>query len=273
MEHSSLSSLIDTLEKGTKVHICLAFMNDAGNRKTRLTESQTIHNQPICLEMKKRPKGLENCYRCRMTVQKAVVKHRNPMAGFCTSGVYEYCRPVVYDDKVICVIFIGNILIDDPEQREKLGKKVGSRLLKTMDCTFTPEDCVKTADVLESYIQFLFDRYGTDNKTFDPLVENMKSYIRENAAYDFTMEEMAAMFNYSTKYLGRIFKVRTGETIGQYCNRLKIDRAKELLTETNLSIETVAVQVGFNSNTYFDRVFHKISGLSPQAYRKTLGRK
>ena len=40
-----------------------------------------------------------------------------------------------------------------------------------------------------------------------------------------------------------------------------------MLTDTYLSIETIAVRVGFNSLTYFDRVFHKVTGLSPQTYR------
>ena len=116
---------------------------------------------------------------------------------------------------------------------------------------------------------FLFDRYGIENKTFDPLVENIKNYIRENLAYDFSMEEMAAAFNYTEKYLGRVFKARTGQSIKDYCNRAKVSQAKTLLTQTDLSVALIAVQSGFNSVTYFDRVFRKITGLSPQAYRSS----
>ena len=59
-----------------------------------------------------------------LQVLQAVVRHRKPMAGFCTNGVYEYCRPVVHNDQVICVIFIGNILTDSEEQRRKLTARM-----------------------------------------------------------------------------------------------------------------------------------------------------
>lgn len=273
MEQVSLGELIESLERGNNLHICIAFLGECGNRKTRLTGSQAIHNKPVCMAIKKLPNGLRSCYRCRNVVQKTVVRRRKPVAGFCTSGVYEYCRPVIYDDRVICVIFVGNILPDDPFRRRQLEERVGSELLKTMDEHCTPQDCVKIADVLESYITFLFDRYGIESDAFDPLIENIKNYIRENFIFGFSMEELAAVFNYTPKYLGQIFKSRTGKSVKEYCNQLKTAQAKQLLAETDLNIETVAVRAGFNSVTYFDRVFSKATGLSPQAYRSAANSK
>lgn len=269
MECATLGELIETLEIGTKLHISITFLDEYGNRKTQRTRSQSIHDSPVCLTIKHQLGELASCYRCRNTVQKAVIQRRRSMAGVCTNGVYEYCRPVVYEDRVICVIFIGNILTQDPSQRKKLEKRVGSELLETMEQACSKEDCVKVANVLESYIKFLFDRYGIENTTFDPLVENVKNYIRENLAYGFSMEELSAAFNYTPKYLGYLFKSKTGKTIKEYCNHLKIGQAKSLLTETDTSVETIAIHVGFNSATYFDRVFYKEVKLSPQAYRSS----
>ena len=273
MEHATLSNLIHALERGTNMHICIAFLDNYGNRKTRCTGNQMTHDRPVCLAAKKMPKGLDTCYRCRKTVQKAVIRSRKSMAGFCVNGVYEYSRPVIYENRVICVLFVGNILTDDPRQMEKLNAWANDELLQTMEKSFSLEDCIKTADILESYILFLFHHYGVEQKDFDPLVENIKAYIRENLTYDFTMEELAAAFNYSPKYVGRIFKSRTKQTIKEYCNRAKISQAMQLLTETDLNIEDIALQTGFNSATYFDRVFQKITGLAPQAYRASVHKK
>jgi len=269
MEHATLSSLISALERGNKMHITIAFLNKSGNRKTKCDYNQTVHDRPVCKAIKEQPGGMADCYRCRMTVQKWIIRHRKPMAGFCTNGVYEYCRPVLHNDQVVCVIFVGNILTQDPAQRQRLIRQVDAELLKTMEQHVTPADCVETADILESYIHFLFDRYGIENKTFDPLVENIKSYIRENQARKITAEELAEVFNYSSKYLGRLFKEKTGLSIKEYCNRLKIRQARTLLTDTDLSIDRVAAASGFNSEAYFDRVFHRIIGLSPLMYRKS----
>lgn len=272
MGHATLSDLIEALERGTKMHICVAFLDHFGNKMTRCSNSQTIHDRSVCLAVKNQPNGLDSCYRCRMCVQRAVVQSRKPMAGYCTSGVYEYCRPVIYENRVICVVFVGNILTGDPNQRERLLHKVDEELLETMESNFSLEDCIRIADILESYIVFLFGQYGIENKTFNPLVENIKNFVRENMTYDFTMEELATVFHYSPKYLGRIFKLKTGQTIKAYCNQLKIAQAKRLLADTTVSVEAVAAQTGFNSATYFDRVFYREVGLSPQAYRTSFGK-
>lgn len=270
MEHSSLSNLIDALERGTNLHICVAFLGDRGNRKTRCTHSQAVHDRPVCRAVKAQPNGLSACYRCRMTVQKALVRHKKPMAGLCTNGVFEYCRPVVCDDQVVCVIYVGNILTDDPAQRERLTRHVPPELLDTMERNCSLADCENTAQILESYIQFLFVRYGTEDKSFDPLLENIKNYIRENLGYGFSMEELASAFHYSEKYLGRMFKQRTGQTVKAYCNRLKVERAKQLLINTDMSMQDIAMQTGFSSTTYFDRIFAGITGASPREYRSAV---
>lgn len=272
MDCATLGEVIEAIERGTNLHICITFLDEFGNRKTQRTRSQSIHDRPVCMAIKHRLGELVSCYRCRNIVQKDVIQHRRSRAGLCTNGVYEYCRPVVYEDRVICVIFIGNILTSDPNQRKILERQVGRDLLETMEKDCLPEDCVKIANVLESYITFLFDRYGIENKTFDPLVENIKNYIRENFSYGFSMEELSDVFNYTPKYLGYLFKAKTGKTIKEYCNHLKVVQAKSLLTETDRSVEAIAVQVGFNSVTYFDRVFYKEVKLSPQAYRSSVRR-
>ena len=269
MPYSSLSSLINYLETGTKMHICVAFLKNYGNKKTRCEESQTIHDRPVCLAVKESPQGLVSCYRCRNIVQKAVIRHRRSMSGLCHNGVYEYCRPVLYDDQVICVIFVGNLLTADPIQRKRLESRIDPKLLETMEQALTPKDCEAVADILESYILFLFEHYGIENKTFDPLIENIKQYIRENLTYGISISEMAAAFNYTPKYLGRIFKIRTGQSISQYCNAARVAKAKRLLSNTDMSVETIARQTGFNSMTYFDRTFHRITGLSPHNYRSS----
>jgi len=86
------------------------------------------------------------------------------------------------------------------------------------------------------------------------------------------MEDLATAFNYNSKYLGHVFKSRTGRSIRSYCNIAKVNRAKELLTDTKQGIADIALQVGFNSVAYFDRVFFKVTKLTPQQYRDALGK-
>lgn len=268
MEHKDLSSLVAALERGTKMHISVAFLSNYGNHMTRCTHSQTIHDSPVCKATKTTQEGLSACYRCRMTVQRAVIERKKSMSGYCTKGVYEYCRPVIYEGNVIAVIFVGNILTDDSCQLDRLLRHVEPELLSTMERQFTPEDCTETADIVESYILFLIERYGSvAGGDFDPLLENIKNFIRENVANNFTVEDLAKIFGYNPKYLGRLFSLREGCSVRQFCNKIKIRKAKELLAETDLCIADIARQVGFDYVTYFDRVFQEYALLTPRAYR------
>jgi AraC-like DNA-binding protein len=71
----------------------------------------------------------------------------------------------------------------------------------------------------------------------------------------------------SEDYLSRVFSRELGVPPWDYLNRYRVLRAKELLRKTTENIGNVARQVGFKDQAYFSRVFHKLTGLSPQAFR------
>lgn len=266
MQYNDLTSLITSLEHGTKLHISVVFLKDFGNRKLSCPKSQKIHYCPVCNYVKEQ--DFAGCFRCRNTVLKMLVKRKKSFAGYCSKGVYEYCRPVVRSNSVAALIFVGNILTDDPAQRERLCANVQAALLATMETNFSPEDCHRTADILESYIHYLMDRYGeTTQESADVLIENIKNYIDENLLHDFSMADLSAVFNYNEKYLGRLFRQRTGMTVKEYCNRAKIEQAKLLLMGSCMSIANIATHVGYNNVTYFNRIFKRITGQSPLEYR------
>lgn len=266
MKYNNLSSLITSLEYGTKLHISVLFLSTYGNRKLVRPESQIVHQCPVCDSAKE--KDFATCFRCRNTVLKMLIKHKKTIDGYCANGVYEYCRPVIRNNAVVAVIFIGNILTDDPVQRQRLANHISTPLLQTMELNFSKEDCYRTADILESYIQHLLDRYGeTTQQAFDVLIQNIKNYIDENLLHEFSMADLATVFNYNEKYLGRLFKQRTGVSIKEYCNLAKIEKAKYMLTNSNVSISNIATQVGYNNVTYFNRIFKKTTDQSPLEYR------
>jgi len=128
---------------------------------------------------------------------------------------------------VVAVVFVGNILADDEKQRLRLQKVVGTKLLKTMQRGFSAQQCAQTAELTAGYILFLLQQYGlTEKDAFTPLLENIKSYIEENMLYDFSMDTLSSAFNYSEKYLGRLFKAKTGYSVIEYRNILRVESAK-----------------------------------------------
>lgn len=267
MERISLTELIHSLEYGTNLHISVVFFDHYGNEKTRLPFEQKIHATPVCDWVKAQGR-LPACFRCRNTVLKMVRTHKKPFGGYCVMGVYEYCRPVILNDTVVAVIFVGNIYTGQKQQLDRLRANVDPGLYDTMQHDYTPEQCKCLAGIVASYTLFLLERYGsTEKNSFDPLLDNIKSYIDENILCDFSMTELSVAFNYDEKYLGRLFKSKTGLSVKEYCNKRKTDKAKKLLADPNLSISDVAAQAGYNNVTYFNRVFKRVTGLSPSRYR------
>ena len=216
MEDSSLSDLIFAVESGNGFHISVVFLKGYGNEKTKLARSQTIHTCPVCDFAKSTAKGLERCVRCRNRALEKAVEEKRAFGGFCVNGVFEYCRPIISNNDVLAVIFIGNILLDHDIQRKKLLESFDEALLKTMARGFSYTDAERIGNIIESYTRFLLEKYYKFNKSeFNPLIENIKNYVEENLIYPLSMSELAKAFNYNEKYMGRLFKKKSGLSVGE----------------------------------------------------------
>lgn len=93
-------------------------------------------------------------------------------------------------------------------------------------------------------------------------------YIHSNLSQKITLKDLCKNANISDTALMEHFKKATGKTIIEYVNHLKIDKAKQLLVETNLRVIDIACELGFGDETYFSRVFKKHINITPNAYRK-----
>ncbi|MCK5735095.1 MAG: helix-turn-helix transcriptional regulator, partial [Spirochaetaceae bacterium] len=70
-------------------------------------------------------------------------------------------------------------------------------------------------------------------------------------------------------YFSRLFKEEAGQSFKIYLNNLRIDEAKNLLSETTLPLIEIASRVGFEDQSYFSRVFRNVVGISPGRFRRT----
>ena len=95
-----------------------------------------------------------------------------------------------------------------------------------------------------------------------------QNYVAQHFAERITVEDIARAAAVSTSYLTRLFRQQMETSPHDYLLRYRINHAKQLLMETDLSIGTVAKQVGFTSESNFSYRFSRVSGLSPRAYRK-----
>lgn len=102
----------------------------------------------------------------------------------------------------------------------------------------------------------------------EKIVEGITVYMNEHVHERLCMEDICAIFHYHPSYIFRRFKEAIGCSVMAYFMRLKIDKAKQLLRETNLSIAEIAVALSFDNANYFSKAFKKLVGYTPFTYRK-----
>lgn len=99
------------------------------------------------------------------------------------------------------------------------------------------------------------------------LVVETTQYIKQHIDEAITLNQIAAYIGVNESYLSRVFSSRTGSTIKNTINTIKMEKAKELLTNTNLKIYEIAMQLGLENTTYLSHLFHQYTGCTPMEYR------
>ncbi|MDY7224700.1 response regulator transcription factor [Halalkalibacterium halodurans] len=106
-----------------------------------------------------------------------------------------------------------------------------------------------------------------DSNETDILVKKMINLIEQNYHNNIKLENLSKVLNYNRAYLGKLFKDYTGEYFNTYLDKIRIEKAKELLLQ-GLKVYQVAERSGFSNVDYFYSKFKKYEGVSPSYYRK-----
>ncbi len=107
----------------------------------------------------------------------------------------------------------------------------------------------------------------------DPHIQKAIRHIRRNFQKKLSVEEIASEVHLSKEYLSSRFHAETGMTMRSYIANQKVIAAKELLTFTDMSIIDIACFLSFSSQSYFQSVFKKRAGETPQEYRRRTQRR
>lgn len=99
-------------------------------------------------------------------------------------------------------------------------------------------------------------------------IREAKNYIRLHYKEALTLEKVSGIVGLNASYLSALFKKETGKTFLEYLTKVRMDKAKEMLKETNETISTICQEVGYSDTKYFVKSFQKYTGLKPNQYRK-----
>lgn len=96
------------------------------------------------------------------------------------------------------------------------------------------------------------------------------NYIHDNLAHDLSLVELADIISTSTNYFVELFKASTGLSPHQYVTECRIERAKQLLANQELSIKDVMQRSGFRNQSHFTKTFRRYTNTTPKVYRNQI---
>lgn len=96
-------------------------------------------------------------------------------------------------------------------------------------------------------------------------------YVQKHYQEPITLEKICAEVGFSVSYFSSMFKRETGENFVRFLTRTRMERAKELLVQTNMPVSEICAQVGYSDLKYFTQTFRRETELSPGQYRKLYG--
>lgn len=273
-----LQKFIDYLEKGRNLHISiLDFSGILTTPLTKIKFDHVIHSKKFCEIAKSTPRGYKTCLLCKSLANSKAVTQKTAFCGQCLYGLYESAFPVVIDDVITAIVYVGNAVIDEETTIKRIKKvckytKVPENelLLQLNSCekVYSTNELLEVGEIVADYLKALakFTPISTHEKHW--IVHLMKQYAKENLYGIPSLSEFAVTHQKNAQYIGRLFKNEVGISFNQYCNNVRLEKAASILSRSNEKIINIAIDCGFQNVSYFNRLFQEKFGVSPSEYRK-----
>ncbi len=173
------------------------------------------------------------------------------------------------DEETIKINYTGLYLmiINHLEGAEEIVKKHTSDSRKVLDEIGKKTSLQELHGYLKYKILILSEELGSIG--VKNTMTRILDYIDKNYSGEIKLENLAAMFNYNCNYLGKLFKSKTGMFFNTYLDHVRIEKAKQLLSQ-GLKVYQVVEKVGICDIDYFYRKFKKYTGASPSAFKARL---
>ena len=240
------------------------------------------NESPFCMLMAKSNHSCAACLQLQRKIEdqaKLEPKTLKCFAGLCDSAV-----PVRVGENLIAFLNTGQIMLHKPT-REMFAKTTRSLLkwgtdvdLKRMEEAYF-QTRVVTKKQLESVLRLLsvFAQHlsGLGNQLMvsndaaeSPAVARARVFIAEHHSDEVALGDVAKAVNMSAFYFCKTFKRATGMTFTDYLARVRVEKVKNLLLNPHKRVSEAAFEAGFQSLSQFNRVFRRVAGEAPSAYRE-----
>jgi AraC family transcriptional regulator len=150
-------------------------------------------------------------------------------------------------------------LLNEAQHATPYGKLFGETAGQLMAIQLLRKHCTISYKVREY-------KGGLPQKTLNKVLD----YIIANLNRNISLESLSILAGLSSYHFARQFKQSTGLAPHQYIVQCRVEKAKELLKHTNLSITQIALEIGYGSQSHFTSLFKRLTGVTPKEYRNRI---
>ncbi len=270
----------------TGMAVGLCYPTDVSKGKPFYQESEM---NPICQLIRSTAEGRAACNKTdSINCQQAyLLKHA--VRYYCHAGLIDFAIPIYLQGNHVATISCGQVLAEAPSRKgfsqllqhlKKLltATEIDAKALRKayLNSTYmSPEKLDSTFKLLTLISEYFCEmgyqiNLASKNHIY-PEIRAARQYIQKNYQNPIKLGEVAEYVGFSEGYFSRLFAKVTGDSFTSYLQKIRIERAKKLLAETDLSVTEIAFQAGFSSIQCFYQTFHKAENCSPSQYRKNQG--
>jgi len=223
------------------------------------------------------------CQRKLLQAEKRAVTRTGPVQYSCPSGLVKILVPVFLNGRHAGSLLAGPFAmhaLDGDRLAHLVGRldKLGlsdraDRLQETW--RFTPQLSVAKSRAAGTLLQ-MFGKYleecgkqlsATRGASTSSLLRKIEVFLAECRDDHVSLKAVAACVNLSPCHFCSVFKKQTGLTFSQYRTRQRLEKACQLLADSERRVSDVAFEAGFESIPYFNRAFRRAFGCSPSEFR------
>ncbi|MBS6195913.1 MAG: response regulator [Clostridiales bacterium] len=106
------------------------------------------------------------------------------------------------------------------------------------------------------------------NLTQNHVIQIVQQYISQHYSEPITLNELAGIVYLNPSYLSSLFKLKTGNSINKYIKSIRMEKARQMVLDTNMKVNDIGTAVGFNNTSYFIKSFHEYYGETPDKMRQ-----
>lgn len=179
---------------------------------------------------------------------------------FSTGGSLDVIRNRIYE----LLILLSRTAAERGGDQNMISCRLQEYQQQIFQFSTVDDLCLWLSGTVRSFMNLFYSDRGA---RYTDLIHRTIQYMQIHYAEKISLEDIARSVFLSPTYLSRTFKRETGVSLVTFLNRIRIEKSKEMLAQKNMNMLQVAYQCGFDSQSYFSRVFKEICGITPQQYR------